>query len=161
MGLDGMDKGVEHQRHETLPLGKMNNGGFHVTPAEKPDGHLAGCLFFFSRDVNIGELHVSRQAGRLLFDLLFFLGCHVRAIDPEAFLVQVDLQDLIDLVTDRQTSKFPGRTDESPRRRAQLVGEEGVPYPGDGDEKHEPDEKDDDGQLNQRITPAAAGVTSA
>ena len=159
MGLDGVDEGVEHQCHESLPLGEVNNGGFRVTPAEKPDGRLARCLFLFPRDVDVGKLHVSGKAGRPLFELVFLLGRHIHAVDPVAFLVQVDLQDLIDLVTNRQASEFPRRADEPPRRGAQLVGEEGFPHLGDGDEKHESDEKDDDGKFDQRVTPAADGVT--
>ena len=160
MDLDGIDKGVEHQRHETLPLGKVNNGGFRIPAAEKPDGHLAGRLFLFPRDVDVGKLNVSGKAGRLLFEFVFLFGRHVHAVDPVAFLVQVNLQDLIDLVTNRQASEFPGRADESPRCGAQLVCEEGFPHLGDGDEKHESDEKNDDGKFDQRVTPAADGVTS-
>ena len=95
------------------------------------------------------------EADRPLADFGLLFGGRIGAVGPEARLFEIEMEEVVDLLANRIVSQFTGDADQFPGRRVEVVAEQGVPNLRDGDQQHRPDEQDDHGEFNQRISPVS------
>ena len=148
-----MEKGVENEGKGPILFDEVDDGGRHVPFAEKTDNDLPFRFSGLRRLPGIGDPNPIGKTDRPLAELGPFFGGRIGAVSPEAGLDKIEVKKIIHLLADRLVSHLPCGADDLPGRRLEVVVEQAIPHPRDGEKQHHPDEQDDHGEFDQRVSP--------